>query len=331
MNNIQLEISLTHNYGYVQSVTTDKSGSWDYQDIIAAGIAAYKAGSFAYKLWKQHNRVYRGSKLDRVVKEEVKKDLFSDLPEEKEEPRKELPVEVMAEQNFRGRRFTSHDCSRAEEKYFDSQTASTTSYASGTSGWTSGIISPGSASLPCWLTGVTQGPGGNQRIGNVINVHSIQFRITVTLPTTAVAPVATGSWNGLCRIIMFSDQECDGAYPTTGDLLEVASLPQALESPLNVQNFGRWKILMDRTFEYASPSADTRDPADMIIYEFKKLNCHQIQWDDSNANAIANARNGHIFWCAIAQQTTVTSGVPTDSSNNPPHIRIYSRIRFQDN
>ena len=87
---------------------------------------------------------------------------------------------------------------------------------------------------------------------------------------------------------------------------------------------------MDRTISYASPYANPGQ-ADQTIEYYKDMKCHTVQWDDQNANAGANLRNGHVWLFAIAVQSTVNAGVPTFATTDPPHIRYTSRIRFQDN
>ena len=87
---------------------------------------------------------------------------------------------------------------------------------------------------------------------------------------------------------------------------------------------------MDKTMAIAGPISNPGPTAELCIEFFKKLNCHVVQWDDNNLNAIANARGGHIFMMAICDTYTISGGVATYTNNNPM-IKFTSRIRFQDN
>lgn len=88
---------------------------------------------------------------------------------------------------------------------------------------------------------------------------------------------------------------------------------------------------MDRHVQLGAPVSNPVPATEIVIDYYKDMKCHTVEWDDTNANAGANLRNGHVFLFAVYAETTVSAGVPTLATGNPPHIRYTSRIRFIDN
>lgn len=169
-------------------------------------------------------------------------------------------------------------------------------------------------------------------------MHKLQLNFTVSLPTTVSL---TGGYNGVLRLLVIGDNECDGAMPAVAEIFQNSTIATGLiESYLEPTYMNkRWHIYMDEVFNYASPSATISGseggglsaPINPEIKRVWNLSCVPVQWDDSNANALANLRNGHIFIYAFAQQCQVNAGVPTFTTADPPHIRYTSRVRYQDN
>lgn len=57
---------------------------------------------------------------------------------------------------------------------------------------------------------------------------------------------------------------------------------------------------------------------------------HRVMWDQSNASAIANARQGHLFMFFFYEAATVAGGVGTIITNTPPAVQYVTRLRYRD-
>lgn len=133
-------------------------------------------------------------------------------------------------------------------------------------------------------------------------------------------------------MIVAADNECDGTVPSDGDL--IAGTPTiaggAFEGYLNPSYFGRFKILEDRTWNIGNISSP--NVSHPLVHErFIELHDHKIRWDQNNGNAIANAREGHIFvWFFFKATTVAAGGIITQSTANPPGIQMISRLRYEN-
>ncbi len=85
---------------------------------------------------------------------------------------------------------------------------------------------------------IAQGTTESERIGRKCTIKNINFRYTVFLPAVADA-VPT---NDIVRIIVYLDQQCNGATIGVTDLLESANW----QSFLKLENVGRFRVLHDR-------------------------------------------------------------------------------------
>ncbi len=87
---------------------------------------------------------------------------------------------------------------------------------------------------------VPQGTGESERIGRKMTIRSIDWRFTIRkLQETG----AVGS--DTVRVIMFLDTQANGAAAVPGDILEATDY----QAFYNLTNSGRFRILMDRTYD----------------------------------------------------------------------------------
>lgn len=203
-----------------------------------------------------------------------------------------------------------------------------------TTNWVTGVI--GETSLnPPWLTQLPQSVNDNGRVGQQIAVESFDLKIVITPDNTLVG-------HGFLRMIVFCDNECDGAYPAINDLLGDTTDPSSTVAQglpllrLNPAYFGRFKVLEDKQWTWYNSSTansfqDSANNHNFYHERFHDMKGHRIMWDMSDASAITNARNGHIFMYFIFYNTTTAAGgLPTVTTTNPPSIQYSSRIRFRD-
>lgn len=222
-------------------------------------------------------------------------------------------------------------------KYFDvgpAAIASTSVYTGGATGWASGIADSNNALVlsTSWITGLSQSDDDQGRVGQSINVETLDVRVKV-LPDNTLAG------HGHLRMIIFSDEECDGALASVGELLGATSTTVAnglVMSFLQPGYFGRFKIIEDKHLQwYNSSTANSFElnegPHGMWHEAHHDLKGHRVMWDASNSSAIANARKGHIFIVFLYENSTVaTGGVITSNTTNPPGIQLTTRIRYTD-
>ena len=236
-----------------------------------------------------------------------------------------------------------------ERKFFDYYGATGTSFGTGSTGWDTsvGISQAGSANAKLWLTsgvdngltggqGLIQGTGAAQRIGSQITADQLTIRGRI---------IADGNMpiNGLLRIVVFSDKECDGAYPSYDEVYKnadaIAPVPDYARycQYLELGYAGRFSILMDK-FLHIKPqqfwngaNAVTSGFDGELHFEWNKdLRDHKVNWDSTGASLIANARAGHIFALCYWVTQTISAGVITTGYLNPPQVQLMCRLRFRD-
>lgn len=217
-------------------------------------------------------------------------------------------------------------------KYYDvgpTCIAASNVYTGGTTGWSSGVADHNS-NVNYWLTGLGQGTTDTTRLALSVAVKSLDVRVQVN-------PDETVAGSCLLRMIIFSDNECQGAPPNLADLLgpvsTTSSTGLAMEW-LQPGYFSRFKIIEDKHWAWeSSGSANTLilESSRSFWYESHHNMNHRVQWDATDASAIANARKGHIFITFIYQcMTTAAGGVLTNVTTNPPGVQYTTRIRFID-
>lgn len=214
---------------------------------------------------------------------------------------------------------------------------------SSTTGWSTGLLTPGSANQ-CWLTANwTEGATDSGRVGQSVAVEAFDLRILVTPQDTVIG-------HKKLRLIVCADNECDGTNPAITDLLgdvnaAAADIATGIElSFLQPAYLGRFQVIMDRNWEwYCSSTANsfteisTKDGHSFYHEEHHDMKNHRIMWDVSDASVIANARRGHIFMFGIFSNRVCNAGgllnngaTSTVTTADPPAISYCARMRFHD-
>lgn len=217
-------------------------------------------------------------------------------------------------------------------KYFDvgpTELATTAVYSGGATRWSAGLIDPGAyvsaAGDNLWVTGLSQSDDDQGRVGQSINIETLDIRVKISNDTGAA-----GNVTNTLRMIVFSDEECDGNPPSLAEILLFATIATGgVMSFLNPSYFGRFKIIEDKKWVWNNATSQPREG--FFLHEsHHDMRGHRVMWDTTNSSAIANARKGHIFTAWLFEANTVASGVTTIVTTNPPAIQFTSRIRYRD-
>ncbi len=163
---------------------------------------------------------------------------------------------------------------------------------------------------------IPQGVTESTRVGRKCTIKSVNWRWTVTLPTTTTP----GATSDTVRLIMFLDKQCNGAAAAVAIILETA----LWNSWRNLENVGRIKVLYDKTISLVSKSGGPASTSTVNYGEdvrngafYKKCNI-PIEFDASaSTGAIGTIRSNNIGILVIAH-----SGFAGLQSN--------VRVRFSD-
>lgn len=168
---------------------------------------------------------------------------------------------------------------------------------------TSGTSIPNNTGGIATISAMTKGTNYNQREGNSIKNMSIQWRGTASINASATETFV--------RLMIFRDNECQGAYPAVTDVLQSASVV----SPLNHLNGKRFKILSDKVY---SLSINGRE--NLSFKHFIKIDKSHCKYNDANAGDVTDQREGALMYLIISNEAT-----------NKPSCQLYFRQRFVDN
>lgn len=156
-----------------------------------------------------------------------------------------------------------------------------------------------------WLSGITVGTASNQRNGQSVLAKSLFIRGNIVMNAAATTQVL--------RVLVVMDKQRGGTTPTISDVLESSGVGW-INSPLTMQQAGRFVVLSDRNYDM-SINGNNRS----LQYKFFCKLKHHIRWDESG-NAIGDAEQGQLYLLAVSND-----GV------NPPTFDFHSRLRFIDN
>lgn len=151
-------------------------------------------------------------------------------------------------------------------------------------------------------------------------------------------------------MIIFADNECDGSFPASADLLgdtQGSATTVATGfclSFLQPAYFGRFHIIEDRNWEWYCSSTtnsfteiSTKEGHAFLHSAHHDMKDHRIMWDTTDASLIANARKGHIFMYFYYQNRVCNTGgllnngaTSTLTTADPPAISYSCRFRYRD-
>ncbi len=149
---------------------------------------------------------------------------------------------------------------------------------------------------------IGQGTTESERIGRKCIIRSINWRFSIVLTGAAVN---TSTSDGV-RVMLVLDKQCNGVMPTGNgtDILETSNL----QSFNNLANKGRFRTLMDRTYDMNAGSgagsgfaADTYTFGEHIVNDtfFKNVNI-PIEFDGTTG-VITEVRSNNLVVLLLAQ------------------------------
>lgn len=167
----------------------------------------------------------------------------------------------------------------------------------------------------------------NGRIGRAIHVRKIKVRGQLRVPITAGTTV--GKEGAHIRIILVQDTQNNSSTMTAAQLMRNASAGTAtINSFQNPDNFGRFRVLKDKSFVMANPSLGTAAVAgENYIQGLKrtwKLNVNfknavKVQFNATNGGTVADIVDNafHII-------------IGTDNADLLTQYSYYSRVAYTE-
>lgn len=163
------------------------------------------------------------------------------------------------------------------------------------------------------LNGCTLGSDISNRIGRKIVMKSLLGRLSIYPVSTTNSPIGD-----VLRVIVFLDHQCNATGPTaTTDLLQTANY----QSPLNLANRDRFKVLFDKFYtvaanSYTAGALTTGDPRPIHKKLWKKMTEGTI-FNSGNAGTVADITSNSLHMLAI-------------SANGQVRLEYNYRVRFID-
>ncbi len=181
------------------------------------------------------------------------------------------------------------------------------------------VAVPAAGFINSTINVIPQGVTESERVGRKCTIKNIGFKFNILLPGTT----AQLNTSDTVRIIMYLDQQCNGGVAQvsgSGGILETATF-QAFR---NLENIGRFKVLMDRTYNLASPSGGgvvtTNDffGEKSVSGSFYKSCNIPIEFDASApTGALATIRSNNVGLLFITRSARAT-------------VNWRTRVRFSD-
>lgn len=154
---------------------------------------------------------------------------------------------------------------------------------------------------------ILEGTGNIERIGQKIEISSLQLRGTIT---------RADSFN-LVRFIVFQWMQDDNAYPPAiTDILDPVPVTSSdllgIYAPYNYNNSSNFRVLKDRLFTLNNQDRDVT----YFKMKFKKFSRRKLTYD----NATSDPTRGSLYMLAISDSDAITH----------PRLSIWSRLYFKD-
>ncbi len=169
---------------------------------------------------------------------------------------------------------------------------------------TSTVIPDGAGTI-IQLSNISEGNSAITRDGQQIKVTSIFFNAHVRMHSSATQSLVT--------VMLIRDNSTNQAIYTTGDLLENVANIASVQSPPNINNTSRFRILKRWIFKLDSASNTSK-------YFSHNFALQQKIRFDANDGTITDLTKSSLSLLFIS-----------DESTNTPTIRFYHRLRFVDN
>lgn len=215
-----------------------------------------------------------------------------------------------------------------EMKYFDSEVNS--SAVVGAATWGASVIDPTVtpvANMNCLFAPVV-GAGINQRIGKAAWVHSIKIWGDVLAP--AVATVTALANPSDVRILLVKDCQTNSAQAAGSAVMQTPVSNNnivAINAPLNIDNFGRFKILKEKRIQLSEICTGNVSATNFAIagvqrkFKLKHIFAKPVlvRFNNTNGGTVADIVDNSFHIYAL---TTSTGMVPAMS--------YYCRVGFKE-
>ncbi len=157
------------------------------------------------------------------------------------------------------------------------------------------------------LNATQRGSGFEQRVGDAETAMSIQFRGTFLTSATAAGP-------SFVRMILFIDKRPNGTFAIIDDLLDTIGTGEAVNSPLNLEEGNRYRILRDKVVGMTGSDTSAR-----TFKYYKRMKMTVRHNHISNAADISTMETNAVYLLFVSDQTTLA---------NLPTVTFFSRYRF---
>jgi len=174
-------------------------------------------------------------------------------------------------------------------------------------------VSIDESGISALFNGMEQGAANQRRIGQKIQMRSINFKYWITATGTTVA--------SMVRIMVVLDMQPNGAQATPADVLEDPAVNFNIVSSLQMANSARFRVLWDKRYKIVGTSTIVTSEYLCFDETFQKLN-HPVEYSDTSAGDITDIITGALFFLAFSTSAT---------GANQPLITWWGRVRYHDN
>ncbi len=138
---------------------------------------------------------------------------------------------------------------------------------------------------------IPQGVTESQRVGRKCTIVGINWRFQIRLPASTVETATSET----VRVMLFLDKQCNGATAAVAQLLETDDF----QSFNNLANKGRFRTLMDRTYDLSAQSGGTSAAGvdqfgEVVVSDSFHKTCNIPIEYDSTAGALTEIRSNNI-------------------------------------
>lgn len=169
------------------------------------------------------------------------------------------------------------------------------------------------------LNGVIEGDSSVTREGNDITLTSVQFRLQFSTNAADLSSM-------LVRMIVFYDQQANGAAPTVATLLDTSVITPIYLAPYNHNYQKRYRIVYDKLITATPQTVNTtvggvttlNNPIERVIKKKRKLG-RVVKYNDNNTATITSIVTNSLYVLYLS-----------DNNTNQPTVFAGYRVYFKD-
>lgn len=231
-------------------------------------------------------------------------------------------------QPYKRRRYTPKQTARAapgEMKYFDSELA--VSQLQNSASWAGCMVDPNTTPVASinTLFAPTQGAGVNQRIGKACKLYKIKIKGTIQVPAQSNQTSADAGTT--LRLLLVQDMQTNATQMTGTQLMTTGqSANTAVNSFQNIDNFGRFRVLHDKTIMLNNPNA-TYDGTDIEQMGFQRSFKMNVTFKQP-VEVRFNATGGGTIADIVDNSFHMVANINVTDLN--PYITYYARCCFKE-